>query len=103
MIAYGYTFVGKGTVQAFIRDLEHEAAVYERLRSIQGANVPVFLGAIDLRPMKKIYYYDHRVTYQRHVGGKSSYVWSGSQLAYGTNGNVLRAGRWTGVNAREAG
>ncbi|CRK39490.1 hypothetical protein BN1708_001691, partial [Verticillium longisporum] len=31
MIAYGYTFVGKGTVQAFIRDLEHEAAVYERL------------------------------------------------------------------------
>ncbi|KAM0587241.1 hypothetical protein ACHAP1_009218 [Verticillium nonalfalfae] len=61
MIAYGYTFVGKGTVQAFIRDLEHEAAVYERLRSIQGANVPVFLGAIDLRPMKKIYYYDHRV------------------------------------------
>ncbi|KAG7103053.1 hypothetical protein HYQ44_017141 [Verticillium longisporum] len=61
MIAYGYTFVGKGTVQAFIRDLEHEAAVYERLRSIQGVNVPVFLGAIDLRPMTKIYYYDHRV------------------------------------------
>ncbi|KAF6789081.1 hypothetical protein CMUS01_16352, partial [Colletotrichum musicola] len=32
---YGYTFVSKGTVQAFIQDLQHEAAVYERLRPIQ--------------------------------------------------------------------
>ncbi|PGG98191.1 hypothetical protein AJ80_09569 [Polytolypa hystricis UAMH7299] len=61
VLVYGYTFVGKGTVRAFIRDLEHEAAVYKRLRPVQGINVPVFLGAIDLRPMNKIYYYDHRV------------------------------------------
>ncbi|KAH7140423.1 hypothetical protein B0J13DRAFT_504647 [Dactylonectria estremocensis] len=61
LLAYGYTFVSKGTVRAFIPDLEHEATVYERLRPIQGVNVPVFLGAIDLRSMNKIYYYDHRV------------------------------------------
>lgn len=48
-------------MRAFIKDLEHEATVYERLKPIQGLHVPVFLGAIDLRSMNKIYYYDHRV------------------------------------------
>ncbi|RSL53812.1 hypothetical protein CEP54_010194 [Fusarium duplospermum] len=61
LLAYGYTFISKGTVRAFIKDLEHEAAVYERLKPIQGVHVPVFLGTIDLRSMNKIYYYDHRV------------------------------------------
>ncbi|WQF90548.1 Putative tyrosine-protein kinase, active [Colletotrichum destructivum] len=61
LLAYGYTFVSKGTVRAFVKDLEHEAAVYERLQPIQGIHVPVFLGAIDLRLMDRIYYYDHRV------------------------------------------
>ncbi|KAG6040814.1 hypothetical protein E4U41_006985 [Claviceps citrina] len=50
--AYGYTFVGKGTVRAFIPELEHEADVYGRLRRIQGTHVPV----------KRTYYYDHRVS-----------------------------------------
>ncbi|RMJ01447.1 hypothetical protein CDV36_015808 [Fusarium kuroshium] len=61
LLAYGYTFVCKGTVRAFIRDLEHEAAVYKRLERVQGVSVPVFLGAVDLRPLKRVYYYDHRV------------------------------------------
>ncbi|KAJ4307972.1 hypothetical protein N0V84_012377 [Fusarium piperis] len=61
LLMYGYTFVCKGTVGAFVKDLEHEAAVYERLRQVQGINVPVFLGAIDLRSMNKTYYYDFRV------------------------------------------
>lgn len=61
VLAYGYTFASKGTVRAFIGDLENEEAMYERLRPLQGVNVPVFLGAIDLRPMNKTYYYDHRV------------------------------------------
>ncbi|KAK1973496.1 hypothetical protein LZ30DRAFT_484883 [Colletotrichum cereale] len=61
LLAHGYTFVSKGTVRAFAKDLEHEAAVYERLQPIQGIHVPVFLGAIDLRSMNRIYYYDHRV------------------------------------------
>ncbi|QKD56879.2 uncharacterized protein FOBCDRAFT_295617 [Fusarium oxysporum Fo47] len=61
LLAHGYTFVSKGTVRAFIKDLLHEAAVYERLKPIQGIHVPVFLGAIDLRSMNKTYYYDHRV------------------------------------------
>ncbi|PCD24137.1 hypothetical protein FGRA07_11413 [Fusarium graminearum] len=61
LLAHGYTFVSKGTVRAFINDLEHEAAVYKRLKPIQGINVPVFLGAVDLRSMNKTYYYEHRV------------------------------------------
>ncbi|KAK8142902.1 hypothetical protein G3M48_008004 [Beauveria asiatica] len=61
LLAYGYTFISKGTIRAFINDLDHERAVYERLRPIQGIFVPVFLGVIDLRPMNRIYYYDHRV------------------------------------------
>ncbi|EXL90242.1 hypothetical protein FOIG_16483 [Fusarium odoratissimum NRRL 54006] len=67
LLAHGYTFISKGIVQAFIRDLEHEAAVYEHLKLIQGVHVPVFLGAINLRSINKTYYYDHRV----YVGGCS--------------------------------
>ncbi|TGJ78137.1 hypothetical protein E0Z10_g10626 [Xylaria hypoxylon] len=61
LLAYGYTFISKGTVQAFIPDLEHEARVYERLKDVQGVHVPVFLGAIDLRSLNRTYYYDFRV------------------------------------------
>ncbi|KAK7991534.1 hypothetical protein PG988_000328 [Apiospora saccharicola] len=60
LLAYGYTFVSRGTVQAFVEDLGHEAAVYRRLRPLQGAYVPVFLGAIDLRPMNKVVNEDER-------------------------------------------
>ncbi|OAQ57866.2 protein kinase-like domain [Pochonia chlamydosporia 170] len=76
LLNYGYTFIGKGTVRAFIKDLEHEAAVYQRLKPVQGINVPVFLGTIDLRSMNKIYYYDHRV-YVVHLTFLS---WAGYKL-----------------------
>ncbi|KAI0112026.1 hypothetical protein GGR51DRAFT_507737 [Nemania sp. FL0031] len=61
MLAYEYTFICKGTVPTFIPNLKHEAAVYERLKPVQGISVPVFLGAIDLRSVNRTYYYDHRV------------------------------------------
>ncbi|KAI1473328.1 hypothetical protein F4774DRAFT_62557 [Daldinia eschscholtzii] len=61
LLVYGYTFVAKGTVRALINDLKHEAAVYNRLKPIQGHHVPVFLGAIDLRETDIIYYYDFKV------------------------------------------
>lgn len=76
LLAYGYTFISKGTVRAFVRDLEHEAAIYQRLQAIQGIHVPVFLGAIDLRSMDRIYYYDHRV-YVIHMTFLS---WGGHDL-----------------------
>ncbi|KAI6506875.1 hypothetical protein MCOR10_011352 [Pyricularia oryzae] len=76
LVDYGYTIVGKGTVKAFVKDLEHEAAVYTRLQPIQGVYVPVFLGVIDLRLMKKVYYYDHRV-YVIHMTFLS---WGGCDL-----------------------
>ncbi|CAG9955352.1 unnamed protein product [Clonostachys rosea f. rosea IK726] len=61
LLAYGYTFIGKGTVEAFILDLKHEALVYKRLEKVQGTYVPVFLGAIDLRALGRTYYYALRV------------------------------------------
>ncbi|KAI0402457.1 hypothetical protein F4802DRAFT_575848 [Xylaria palmicola] len=61
LLAYGYTFVSKGTIQEFIPDLEHEARVYERLKSVQGVHVPVFLGAINLQSLDRTYYYDFGV------------------------------------------
>ncbi|KAH9225551.1 hypothetical protein K456DRAFT_1766872 [Colletotrichum gloeosporioides 23] len=109
LLAYGYTFVSKGTVRAFIEDLEQEAAVYERLRPIQGKHVPVFLGAIDLRPLNRIYYYDHRV-YVVHMTFLS---WGGHDLystgsVDGRNGHLeemamrsLRAIHYQGVVHRD--
>ncbi|KAI1475638.1 hypothetical protein F4774DRAFT_275140 [Daldinia eschscholtzii] len=61
LLVYGYTFVAKGTVRTLINNLKHEAAVYNRLKPIQGHHVPVFLGAIDLRETDIIYYYDFKV------------------------------------------
>jgi hypothetical protein len=53
--SYGYTDVAKGTPAHYVKYLEHEAKVYDRLRSIQGKQVPVHLGNFDLvRP----YHYD---------------------------------------------
>jgi serine/threonine protein kinase len=76
------------TVRAFIKDLEHEAAVYERLKPIQGVYVPVFLGAIDLRSMNKIYYYDHRV-YVVHMTFLS---WGGCNIDKAQNiGDINRS------------
>ena len=45
---YGYTFVAKGTVPVFVRDLRHEGRVYRRLEKLQGKVVPVYLGNIEL-------------------------------------------------------
>ncbi|MCJ1267059.1 hypothetical protein MMC22_006944 [Lobaria immixta] len=48
LTSYGYVFVGKGTVQAFVPDLMHEGRVYQQLKDLQGTAVPVCLGNIDL-------------------------------------------------------
>ncbi|KAG6043242.1 hypothetical protein E4U17_001023 [Claviceps sp. LM77 group G4] len=69
LLAYGYTFVSKGTVAGHIQHLEHEARVYERLKPIQGRYVPVFLGTIDLRTMDKDYwiYFETKVVHMMFV------------------------------------
>ncbi|KAL8703858.1 MAG: hypothetical protein Q9201_002973 [Fulgogasparrea decipioides] len=46
--SHGYIFVGKGTIDVFVPDLKHEGVVYNRLRSLQGKFIPVYLGNIDL-------------------------------------------------------
>ena len=61
LLAYGYTFVGKGTVAEFTVDLNHEAAVYHRVQPLQGIRFPVFLGTVDLRHLNRTYYLDFRV------------------------------------------
>lgn len=48
LTSYGYVFVGKGTVKAFVPDLMHEGRVYQQLKDLQGTAVPVCLGNIDL-------------------------------------------------------
>lgn len=53
---HGYTFVGKGTVEAFVQDLRHEGKMYEqRFANIKGSTVPVYLGNMDLN---RTYYLD---------------------------------------------
>lgn len=76
LFAHGYVFVAKGTVPEFIEDLEHEATVYARLRPVQGRNVPVCLGAVDLRSFGRTYYYDLRV-YIRYM---IFFSWGGEHL-----------------------
>lgn len=58
---FGYTFISKGTVEAFIKNFKHEAAVYERLQPMQGTYMPVFLGIVDLMLRYRVYYYSHQV------------------------------------------
>ncbi len=58
LLGYGYTFVSKAITIRFVRELEHEANVYEHLRPLQGVRVPVFLGVVDLREVERTYYYD---------------------------------------------
>ncbi|KAI4124609.1 MAG: hypothetical protein LQ338_004711 [Usnochroma carphineum] len=48
LASHGYVFVGKGTIDVFVPDLKHEGAMYGRLRSLQGKDIPVYLGNIDL-------------------------------------------------------
>ncbi|KAJ4317082.1 hypothetical protein N0V84_007535 [Fusarium piperis] len=96
LLKYGYTFVSKGTVAAFIGDLEHEAAVYKHLHRLQGISVPVFMGAIDLRDLGRTYYYDLRV-YIVHLsflswGGDSlDYVGDSRAMAKSLEGEVVRS------------
>lgn len=61
LLSYGYVFVAKGTVDTLVHKLEHEADVYGRLAPLQGVCIPVFLGAVDLRTLDRIYYYDLNV------------------------------------------
>ncbi|KAI9808450.1 MAG: hypothetical protein M1826_004148 [Phylliscum demangeonii] len=44
LATHGYTFVGKGTIDVFVDELQHEGAIYRPSR----ASVPVCLGNIDL-------------------------------------------------------
>ena len=55
LISHGYTVVGKGTVTAFIKDLRHEAEVYQRLAALQAIHIPICLGSVDLN---EPFYYD---------------------------------------------
>ncbi|OAA41278.1 hypothetical protein NOR_05356 [Metarhizium rileyi] len=47
---FGYTFVGKGSVSARPRRLEHECSIYQRLEKLQGDVVPVHLGMVSFHP-----------------------------------------------------
>ncbi|KAL8689398.1 MAG: hypothetical protein Q9218_004920, partial [Villophora microphyllina] len=61
LASHGYTFIGKGTIDVFVPDLRHEGEMYIRLRSLQGSDVPVYLGNIDLK--RKWYEYGVCITH----------------------------------------
>lgn len=46
---YRYTFVAKGTVEAYKAHLKHEGLLYRHLDEVQGELIPVYLGNISLR------------------------------------------------------
>ncbi|CAP62126.1 uncharacterized protein PODANS_5_10 [Podospora anserina S mat+] len=48
LLPYGYTFVGKGTLEDRLSRLEHEGRVYAQLDHLQGDVVPVYLGLVRL-------------------------------------------------------
>ncbi|ESZ91843.1 kinase domain-containing protein [Sclerotinia borealis F-4128] len=48
LVQYGYTFVAKGTVEAFVPHLLHEGQIYQQMSKIQGLVVPVYLGNLSL-------------------------------------------------------
>ncbi|KAL9629275.1 MAG: hypothetical protein Q9164_006947 [Protoblastenia rupestris] len=55
LASHGYTFAGKGTRDVFVKDLQHEGRMYDKLQSIQGKTIPVYLGNIDLeRPWRDL-------------------------------------------------
>ena len=55
LASHGYTVIAKCTPADFVDYLRHEAAIYERLRPIQGRCVPSHLGNLDLQ---RPYYYE---------------------------------------------
>jgi len=48
LVSHGYTFVGKGTISVFVKDLQHEARMYGQLQRLQGEVIPVYLGSIGM-------------------------------------------------------
>jgi hypothetical protein len=58
LLKYGYTFVAKATTADGIPSLKHEKRVYRRLWPLQGTQVPVYLGFVDLRNIDRVYYDD---------------------------------------------
>ncbi|KAL2130153.1 hypothetical protein VTI74DRAFT_6826 [Chaetomium olivicolor] len=90
LLTYGYTFVAKATTARFVRELEHEAKVYQRLRPLQGDRVPVFLGAVDLRQVGRTYYYDIdvRIIYLMFVS------WGGRSLVEAEVSDKAKVAQW---------
>ncbi|KAH0425469.1 hypothetical protein CcaCcLH18_10928 [Colletotrichum camelliae] len=54
LLAFSYTFVGKGTVQAFIKDLKRKAAIYKHLQPIQDAR-DCYLKEMAIRSLRAIH------------------------------------------------
>ena len=79
---FGYTIAAKGTVDAFVQDLKHEAAIYKKLTPLQGRIIPVVLGSVDL---VYPYYYDVgvRIVHMILLG------WAGSCLEIGDEHQAL--------------
>ncbi|KAI7910408.1 hypothetical protein M9X92_011124 [Pyricularia oryzae] len=84
LLKYGYTFVSKGTVKAFVKDLKHEAAVYERLQPIQ------VISAGSVQPQAQDGRNDHNLTVLEN-------------LSKNVELNLEHEKDWTGVKVHDSG
>lgn len=77
LIEHGYTFAAKGVQKANERELDHEVNVYSHLSSLQGRDIPVYLGRIALtRP--------YPLVSMAKVTKMLLMSWAGTSLCYNT-------------------
>lgn len=72
LTSYGHTIVAKATIHILIRYLQYEAAIYKKLRSLQGICIPVCVGAINL--VQSYYYNSAKIVHMLFLG------WAGTQI-----------------------
>jgi hypothetical protein len=66
LLEYGYVFVAKGFEGRSAEWVEREVRVYERLRDLQGNDIPVFLGVVDMET-EHTYFGDGYTRELRHM------------------------------------
>ena len=49
LVSHGYVVAAKATCEVYIPYLQHEGRIYDRLKSLQGNTIPVYLGNINLK------------------------------------------------------
>jgi hypothetical protein len=76
LLNYGYTVAIKGATERKAEYLEHEIDVYERLRPLQGYDIPVLIGEMRLSPSRPYWYHGEELVRMLVLS------WAGVRLDY---------------------